>query len=88
MSAPGLLLTFRAADRALCVRHGTAADLVARGLLRAVPWFGSQRIPREELERLARQGVTPTGRPPRGRQARRHVSGTSEAIRNLDVRTL
>lgn len=88
MTGPGLLLTYRAADRELKARHGTAADLVARGLLRSVPWFGTQRIPREELERLARQGVTPAGRPPRGRKAGRRAFGTSDAIRSLDLRTL
>jgi hypothetical protein len=82
----GVLLSFRESDAALRARDGTTADLVAKGLLRAVPWGGVKRIPRAELERYTLALLTPE--PPRAK--RRRDSGTCdpEALRSLDLRSL
>ena len=65
-----LSLTLRDVDRALGKRNGTAAQLVAAGRLRAVPFFDELRVPREEVERLVASGITPEGRRPRARPTR------------------
>jgi hypothetical protein len=84
----GVLLSYRESDAALRARNGTTADLVARGLLNADPWFGRLRIAREELDRLAREGV-PT-EPRRGRAPKARAPGRCdpESLRNLDIRSL
>ena len=83
-----LALTFREADRAIGKRNGTVADLVARRLLRAVPFFGEQRIPLEELERFVASGITTEGRRPRARQVRPSGNTDPAAILAIDTESL
>ena len=72
-----IALTFRDADRAMGKRNGTSADLVARGSLRAVPFFGSLRIPLEELERFVASGAEVASARPRYRAPRNTNVDTS-----------
>ena len=82
----GILLSFRESDAALRARNGLTAELVTKGLLRAVQWGGVKRIPRPELERYTLALLTPET--PRAR--RRRDSGTCDpaALRALDLSTL
>lgn len=69
-----LLLSYRQAAKLLGISRGSSLhDLIQRGLLRPVTLCGQQRIPREQVEELARNGeeaALPTPprapRPPRG----------------------
>ena len=65
-----LALTLRDVDRAIGKRNGTAAQLVSRGHLHAVPFFGELRVPLEEVQRFVASGITPEGRRPRARPVR------------------
>jgi hypothetical protein len=86
--ADKLLLSFREADRSLGARHGTTAELVSRKVIRSVPWFDGQRVPLEELERIARQGVDATGRRPRARRLRTHGNTDPAALMALRLEDL
>jgi hypothetical protein len=66
---PPLLLSERAFALELGVGRDTVAAARRSGAIRVVPWLGGWRIPRAELERVAREGLTPTGRRPRARRA-------------------
>ena len=64
------LLSKRAAAKLLGVDRGTTlADLLATGNLRTVVLGGQERIPTAEIERLATEGTTRTGRKPHRRRA-------------------
>jgi len=80
-----LALSRRSAARLLKTRPATIARLVQGGLLREVPWGEGRRIPREEVERLAREGFTFCGRAPRRRTSRRAGSCDPAALRALDL---
>jgi hypothetical protein len=82
------LVSQNRADVELGVQHGTVARLVGEGRVRAVPWLGRIRVPRSEVERLAREGLTTTGRRPRARQVRVPGLCDPDALRRLDVSTL
>lgn len=95
MNAPtigtaALVLSFRAAGRALHTDRGTLAELERAGVLRSVPWGRTRRIPLAEVERLAREGwrVTDNGRPRRAPKARRSTGDAAAAIRSLNVGAL
>ena len=85
---PSALVSPHRAENELGIRHGTMADLIRQGRVRAVPLLGRVRIPRSEVERIVREGLTPTGRRPRAK--RRRDSGTCDpdALRALDLSTL
>jgi hypothetical protein len=67
---PPRLLSKRAAAKLLGVDRGsTLGDLLATGNLRTVTLGGRPRIPLAEVERLAAEGTTRTGRKPHRRRA-------------------
>jgi excisionase family DNA binding protein len=83
-----LALTFREAARLLRIdRNSTLHELIRRGLLRPVPWGKGQRIPLEEVQRLAREGFTVNGKPSRAVSRRRTVPapGVGNRIRAIEV---
>jgi hypothetical protein len=80
-----LALSFSAADRALGVRNGTAAALVASGRLRAVPWGKRQRVLAADLERVASEGITPDLRKPRAPRRKATVAGVGDRIRAIEI---
>ncbi len=87
-----LALSRREAARLLGVARGRTLDLLVRaGRLRLVPWGKGWRIPREDCERLAREGWT-MAEVERPRRARPRVTsrGRTEAerIRNIDIDNL
>ena len=85
---PAALVSPHRAETELGIRHGSMADLIRQGRVRAVPWLGRIRIPRAEVERIAREGLTPTGRRPRARKARGPGVIDPEALLRLDLETL
>lgn len=96
MSAPPipatLVLSLRAAGKLLATDRGTVAELVRRGLLRAVPWGATRRVPLAELERLASVGwaLGSTGRPrrPPGRRRPADAADPVAALRAVRVEDL
>jgi hypothetical protein len=72
-----IALTFRDSDRAMGTRNGTSAALVERGILHDVPFFGSRRIPLEELERFVASGAEAASARPRSRATRITNADTS-----------
>lgn len=89
-SPPGnaLALSRRQTARALGVRNATVADLVRRCLLREVPFGTQRRIPREDVERLAREGFTSEGERMPRRRTRSAGACDPEALLRLDLSTL
>jgi hypothetical protein len=85
---PSALLSPHRFENELGIRHGTAAILIRENRLRAVPLLGRVRIPRAELERIVREGLTPTGRRPRARKVRSVGTCDPDALRALDLETL
>ncbi len=90
---PAALVSPHRAENELGMRHGSMADLIRQGRVRWVPWLGNPgrgrvRIPRSEVERIAREGLTPTGRQPRARKARGPGVIDPDALLRLDLRTL
>ncbi len=54
-----LVLSLREAAKLLHIDRGsTLLDLIRAGRLRPVPWGRRQRIPLEEVQRLAREGFS------------------------------
>lgn len=83
-----LLYSARQSDRLLKVAKGTSMALYRGGVLRGTPWIGGRvRFSLEELQRLAREGVTPTGRPSR-RRVKGPAGNVAEAIRAIDLGAL
>ncbi len=83
-----LALTFREAARLLRIdRSSTLHLLIDSGRLRPVSWGSGQRIPREQVEELARTGFTLDGRSSRGVSRRRAAPprGAGARIRALPV---
>lgn len=80
-----LLLSDRAAAKALGIRRAVVAELRRTRLLRSVPWFKGHRIPLAEVERLAMEGVPELGQRPARRQ--RPAAGSLD-IRSIDVEAL
>jgi len=67
-AGPPLLLSERAAAATLGVSRDALSQLRRAGRIRVVPWLGRWKIPLREVERLAAEGVTPTGRRPRAKR--------------------
>ena len=86
--APAALVSPHRAENELGIRHGTMAMLIRQGLVRAVPLLGRVRIPRSEVERIVREGLTPTGRQPRARSARGPGVIDPDALLRLDLGAL
>jgi hypothetical protein len=80
-----LALSFSAADRALGVRNGTAASLVAAGRLRTVPWGKRMRVLASDLERVACEGILPDLRKPRAQRRKAAVAGVGDRIRAIAI---
>ncbi|WP_425334806.1 helix-turn-helix domain-containing protein [Myxococcus stipitatus] len=84
-----LLLSKRQAAKMLGVSRGRTLDeLINAGFLRPVLILGRMKLPREEIERLAREGTEPMPSPnntPRSRSSRRpqptNVGAAIRAIR-------
>ena len=85
---PAALVSPHRAENELGIRHGTMAVLIRQGRVRAVPLLGRVRIPRSEVERIAREGLTPTGRQPRARRSRGPGVIDPDALMRLDLDTL
>ena len=83
-----LLLSRRRAARALGIRNGEIAVLVARGLLREVPAGKGKRIPLAEVQRLAETGWTEQGAPRRARRRPCRGAASAEAVLALDLSKL
>lgn len=66
---PLLLSLARAAALLGVSRNRTIHDLIDSGALRVVVVAGRIRVPREEVERLAREGSEPAPKPRRPRRA-------------------
>jgi hypothetical protein len=81
-------LSKRGAARALGIRPATVPLLIRRQLLTEIPWGSTMRIPRADVERLAREGWTLAGPAPRRRAVRRHGTCDAAAIRALDIESL
>lgn len=83
-----LLLSRRAAARLLGIDRCGAVmgSLVKSGRLALIPWPGGHRVSLEDVQRVAREGVTAGGRPARLRPSRKRT-GTFDpnALRRLDV---
>lgn len=84
-----LVVSKREAARLLGIDRGrTLGALLKSGQLRSVPWGRGQRVPLEEVQRLAREGFrSPTGSQ---RSPSRRKSGVVDpaALRKLDLDTL
>jgi hypothetical protein len=80
-----LVLSYRAADRALRARKGTTAALVAAGRVRFVPWGRSRRVPAADLERVASEGILPDFKKPRGQRRKPTASGIGDRIRAMTI---
>jgi excisionase family DNA binding protein len=79
-----LVLSRRQAAKLLRIDRGATLDaLIRAGKLREIPWGAGRRIPLAEVEKLAREGFTVTGRAPRTRRA----PGTcdADALRKMDL---
>lgn len=67
-------------------------ELVELGALHPVPWLnGRVRFSLEEIQRVAREGVIPGGRPSRARSAPRRGApppGVGSRIKAIDVEAL
>jgi DNA-binding transcriptional ArsR family regulator len=88
-----ITVTKREAARLLRVdRKTTLAKLIDAGAIRTVPWPGGDRIPRSEVERLAREGIREPGRNrakprPLANHSRRQLGSRIAAeIRALDLK--
>jgi excisionase family DNA binding protein len=86
MTAPAALAcTFRETARLLHIDRGeTLHALIRQGDLRPVPWGKGRRIPREQIEALARRGFTIGERRSRAGSLRR-VAPAPGRIRDLPV---
>ena len=62
MTTP-LLLSYRQAAKLLGVGGDRLRDLIRDNHLRPVKLYGESKIPREELERFAREGTSTTATP-------------------------
>ncbi len=84
-----LVLSKREAADLLGVDRGrTMGELIRSGQLRPIPWGKGQRIPLEEVQRLAREGFKATGAKPRASHSRRKGKADPAALRKLDLDTL
>jgi len=82
---PPRLLSQRQAAKMLGIDRGaTLGDLLASGNLRTVTLGGRPRIPLVEVERLAAEGTTRTGRKPHRKTA--GAKGDTEVARILALR--
>jgi hypothetical protein len=71
---------FREAEALLHLdRSTTLVALVKSGQLHTVPWGKETRIPRDEVERLAREGFTATGKKAPRRTVKRRPNAAEEA---------
>jgi len=71
-----LLCSYREAAALLGVgRNGALHDLIRRGLLRPVTLNGQARIPREQVEELARHGENPAPATAERKPAKRRAGG-------------
>jgi len=61
-SAPARLATFDEVAEALRVNRRTVQRLAATGAIRVVRVGRCARVPVDEIDRLIREGTTPTGR--------------------------
>jgi excisionase family DNA binding protein len=83
---PRLVLSKREAAHLLGVDRGrTLGELLRSGQLRAVPWGKGERIPLEEVQRLAREGFRAPGAKPRASHPRRKAKTDPVALRKLDL---
>ncbi len=88
---PALSLSYAEAARMLRIdRSTTLVRLVKAGLVRSVPWGKGWRIPREDVERLARDGWTEEQialrrRRPVPRRTSAPVAGVEARIRAIKV---
>ena len=85
---PAALVSPHRAENELGIRHGTMALLIRQRLIRSVPLLGRVRIPRSEVERIVREGLTPTGRRPRAVRVRDSGTCDPAALRALDIEAL
>ena len=84
MSEP-LLLSFRAAAKLLGIGRGDSLNaLIKSGLIRPVMLLGKLKIPREQVEELARAGEPPIEirSPPR---PKKRGSSASESVGSIDL---
>jgi hypothetical protein len=86
MTGDALLYSQRGAARILGVSPDLIAELRRTGVLRSVPWpcRAGFRFPLVELQRLAREGVSPGGRAMR--PSRRQVRATNPVAGILAIR--
>ncbi len=82
-----LVLSKREAAHLLGIDRGrTLGDLLRSGQLHAVPWGKGERIPLEEVQRLAREGYRVAGKQPRPSNPRhRSRQCDPEALRKLSI---
>jgi excisionase family DNA binding protein len=81
-----MVLSKREAAHLLGIDRGrTLGELLRSGQLRAVPWGRGERIPLEEVQRLAREGWAAAGEKPRPSHRRRKPRADPAALRRLDV---
>ncbi len=84
-----LVLSKREAADLLGVDRGrTMGELIRSGQLRPIPWGKGQRIPLEEVQRLAREGFKTPGAKLRPSRPRRAGKADPAALRKLDLDTL
>lgn len=84
-----LVLSKREAAHLLGVDRGrTLGELLRSGQLRAVPWGKGERIPLEEVQRLAREGFKAGGAKPRPSHPRRKAKANPAELRKLDLDSL
>lgn len=84
---PRLVVSKREAAHLLGIDRGrTLGELLRSGRLRAIPWGRGERIPLEEVQRLAREGFTsPSAKPRASKVQRRSRFVDPEALRKLDL---
>ena len=81
------LLSMKATGRLLCCDPWgpVMQELIRTGRLRLVPFGKRKRIPLEDVQRVAREGCIPGGRPSRPRPRVAPAEGVGQRIRDLRI---
>jgi hypothetical protein len=79
------LLSYRRADRLLGARNGTTSTLVAAGRLKGVPWRAGWRVLREDVLRVASEGLAPDLRRPRAPRRKPPRGDVAAAIMRIRI---
>jgi hypothetical protein len=82
-----LLCSDRQAAHLLGVARERVAELRRSGVLRTVRWFTTWRIPLAEIQRIARTGTTPAGKPSR-RRVRAPAGNVAEQVLAIKLEDL